>query len=272
MEFKPILDMEVAMADRINRPIALKIPNLFMLSAYCTAAGGAFLGLVLLEINTVLTFFVAAILCGYSEVDGLCGSAHVGTITPLRQFGDNNKLWLQAVLGYTIGGLLTASIVGLLLGAIGSLFFATNAPTLFGLAALAAILAIRELGLINFSMPQIHRQTHQVWAWDYGIAQGATMWGAHIGLGFATVITHGGFYVIVLVAAIHGPVIGAAVYALYWLGRTLPIWLAPLLARRAGQSELLMQQLLEPAAAYRHLAMTGLVCVALAAHEIALRS
>jgi hypothetical protein len=56
------------------------------------------------------------------------------------------------------------------------------------------------------------------------------MWGLHIGFGFATRVTYGGFWVLVIVALVLGnPLFSAMLMLLYWLGRALPVWIAPLL-------------------------------------------
>lgn len=54
------------------------------------------------------------------------------------------------------------------------------------------------------------------------------MWGFHIGLGFATRLTFGGYWMLVaVVVALGEPLSGAAIMVAYWLGRTLPNWAAP---------------------------------------------
>jgi cytochrome c biogenesis protein CcdA len=87
------------------------------------------------------------------------------------------------------------------------------------------------------------------------------MWGAHIGLGFATVIQHGGFLVLVLLGLVAGPFESAMLFAAYWLGRTLPIWFAGLFASRNGNAPELIQDLLSDSDLYRRAAGAGLLCV-----------
>src|SRR4030095_9276320 len=70
----------------------------YLLSLICVTLGAA-----LAPDRPELALLVAATLCGWSEVDGLCGTSHVGTLTPLRLLSPNRWLWLKSVSAYTIG-------------------------------------------------------------------------------------------------------------------------------------------------------------------------
>jgi cytochrome c biogenesis protein CcdA len=229
---------------------------------------------LLLPSRPELALLAAAVLCGWSEVDGLCGSSHVGTITPLRVRSPGGSLWLKSVSAYTLGGIVTACCVGLALGGVGRLLRLDQpytVPTaLIVSAGLALVLVARELGVIGFSLPQIHRQTHKAWAVEHGMVVGAAMWGAHIGLGFATVIKHGGFFVIVLLALAQGPVGAAVIMTAYWIGRTLPLWFAGTLAISQCSAPELFRALLDNHAAYRHVAAIGLLLLAVVAVRLTL--
>ena len=130
------------------------------------------------------------------------------------------------------------------------------------MVVLAISLAARELGLVGFALPQIHRQTNKSWGVEFGITTGAAMWGIHIGLGFATVIQHGGFYILVLFAMVVGPVKGAVLLATYWLGRTLPIWFGGTLKEDQRDAPELLRLLLTNRTAYRHAAGSALLWAA----------
>jgi hypothetical protein len=209
--------------------------------------------------KSTLAFCIAAILCGWSELDGLCGSSHVGTITPLRAV--QPRLWVKAVAGYTLGGLVTAVLIGGLIGLAGSLLGLSEQLTYIGISALTGILITRELGFIRFRLPQLHRQTMKMWAFDYGVPTAATMWGAHIGLGVATVVKHGGFYALIALVLAAGPTIGAAIFAAYWLGRSLPLWIAPSLASLSRDGAYIAELAVKSPLAYRLAAVSGLLCV-----------
>lgn len=95
---------------------------------------------------------------------------------------------------------------------------------------LSLVLAAREWGWIRFRLPERKLQTEKVWVHEFGFVSASAMWGLHIGLGFATRVTYGGFWVLVAVALVLGePLYGAAVMLAYWLGRALPVWVAPAL-------------------------------------------
>lgn len=120
----------------------------------------------------------------------------------------------------------------MLLGAIGSQFGGTapggTASYLIGCLGLA--LAAREWGWIVFPLPERKRQTEKFWVHKFGYVMASAMWGIHIGLGFATRITYGGFWLLVAVAlALGDPLYGATLMLVYWLGRALPVWVAPVL-------------------------------------------
>jgi cytochrome c biogenesis protein CcdA len=99
-----------------------------------------------------------------------------------------------------------------------------------GVALLALVLAAREWGWIRFSLPERRRQTEKVWAHEFGFIGASALWGFHIGLGFATRVTYGGFWAFVALGlALGNPLYGATLMLVYWLGRALPLWLAPAL-------------------------------------------
>jgi hypothetical protein len=101
---------------------------------------------------------------------------------------------------------------------------------LYVVALLSLILAAREWGWIKFRLPEQKLQTEKVWVHDFGFVWASAMWGLHIGLGFATRITYGGFWLLVAaILALDSPAFGAVLMLSYWIGRALPVWLAPLL-------------------------------------------
>ena len=130
--------------------------------------------------------------------------------------------------------------------------------------ALIALLCLREAGLIHFPLPQVDRQTQKMWAAEFGHVTGAAMWGAHIGLGFATVIKHGGLYIVALCALLLGPLEGAILMGAFWLGRALPIWSTPWIVSQEHDGGYLVDVVLRSDAALRHGAIAGFVCFAAA--------
>jgi hypothetical protein len=79
-------------------------------------------------------------------------------------------------------------------------------------------------------LPERDVQAEKFWANEFGFVMASAMWGLYIGVGFATRVTYGGFWVLVAVAfALGDPVYGAVLMLAYWLGRVLPVWAAPAL-------------------------------------------
>jgi len=91
-----------------------------VVATYGLAILGLAIGSLLLPSNPMIAAASAAVLCGWSEVDGLCGMSHVTTLTPLRVLYPHSGRWAQAVSAYTAGGLVTAALVGTLIGVLGA--------------------------------------------------------------------------------------------------------------------------------------------------------
>ncbi len=222
--------------------------------------------------TAIVVPFVAAAMFGFSEVNGLCGASHIGTLSPLRAL--DTRLWFRAMVAYTLGGVLSALLVGMCLGLLGDFLGLSPDWTVYALVPLAALLAVREIGWIRFPLPQVHRQTQKVWALQYGHTTGAAMWGGHIGLAFATVVRHGGIYVLAIVALSFEPLSAAILFVVYWVGRTLPIWITPWLTANDTQrdggaiSALVLSS--ESERALEHLAAVGLLCVGASALLLAI--
>jgi hypothetical protein len=132
-------------------------------------------------------------------------------------------------------------------------------------AVLAGLLAAREMRWVRIKLPQVHRQTDKMWAFQFGPVTAAGMWGAHIGLGFASVIRHGGFMVLVMFALALGPFMGALLFAAYWAGRAFPIWFIPFVTPVHNDSEFLADLIQSCDSAFRHVAAVGLLCSAVVA-------
>lgn len=120
----------------------------------------------------------------------------------------------------------------MLLGAVGRLLGGkpTGGAAFYLIGIFALLLAAREWGWIDFRLPERKCQTEKVWAHEFGFVVASAMWGLHIGLGFATRVTYGGFWILVAVTlALGDPIYGALLMLAYWLGRALPVWIAPVL-------------------------------------------
>jgi hypothetical protein len=92
------------------------------------------------------------------------------------------------------------------------------------------MLAARELNWVHFWLPERRRQTAPGWVHEFGVVMASGMWGFDLGFGFATYVIYGGFVALAAVAvAVGDPVYGAVLMVAYWLGRVMPVWLAPII-------------------------------------------
>ena len=147
------------------------------------------------------------------------------------------KQWLIEVIVYTFAGSLTSASVGALLSLLGSFLLIPQLGRLSLLLALTVgLIAIaRELGWIAISLPQLRRQTKEIWGKILPGIAAAVLWGLDLGLIFTTWLTFSGVWLLVVVAALVGePAFGAMLFVLYWFGRAMSIWIAPLLMPNPG--------------------------------------
>ena len=171
----------------------------------------------------------------------------------------SKAIWVRCVLAYTTAGAVAATFVGLALGQIGRWVDRNYiANKLYFISLLSLLLAMREWGWISFRLPERRRQTEKVWAHQFGFVVASAMWGFHIGLGFTTWATFGGFWIVVALAlALANPLYAGLLMLVYWLGRALPVWLAPGLLDSPSLAVELPAEILRDHSSYRR--MAGLV-------------
>ena len=227
------------------------------------AFAGGFFGDYLVGVSA------AAVLCGVVEAQGRCGQSHIGMIAPLRCLAPRN--WLKCSLAYSVAGLATSYVVGLALAGLGTIAATAFEPAVAFWAAggVALVVLLHALKLVRFNLPQCDRQTHQRWMAEFGMTTGAGMWGAHIGLAFLTVVKYGGLYPLTLIAIGCGVGVGEFVLVAFWVGRIIPLWLAPALSGRSGDGVAIVNDLRDArrsfgGAAACGLAILGVLCVAFA--------
>lgn len=240
--------------------------NGFRMATYVLAVIVLASALVLFRFSLTAALLLASLLLGWSELNGRCGTSHVSTLTPLRSMQPRN-LWLRAVSTYTVSGALSSSGVGAIAGLLGEFVVPMRPALLVGIVIGGVVLAGGELHLWQVRIPQVRRQTNKMWAFEFGVLPAATMWGIHIGLGFATVIRHGGFIVLAPFAMAEGTLGGATILCSYWIGRTLPLWVAPYIVPRNVDGVPLVEMIQRPERAYAWSATIGIVmavCVAIA--------
>jgi hypothetical protein len=144
------------------------------------------------------------------------------------------RTWCSAAVLYTLAGLVASSATGAAVGGLGQLL--GLAPrlnvTLAVCVGLAALLAARELGVVRFEIPERKLQTQKVWMHEFGPRGAAVLWGLHLSLGFFTRVNYGGFWLLTLLALCFGDWrLGALLFGAHWVGKALPVWLAPLALR-----------------------------------------
>lgn len=174
---------------------------------------------------------------------------------------------------YAAAGALSSALVGAILGLAGQLAL----PDRVGPAGLAVALAIaayaiaRELRWASLPLPQFARQTDGRWAKTRSSPVAAALWGLHIGLTVTTWFTFAGVWLLVAVAVLFGdPVFGAAVFAAFWAGRTLSVWISPLLVTDVRHTPELLDAIEDRRRAFQLTHVVGLcaAAAALTAHVI----
>jgi hypothetical protein len=72
----------------------------------------------------------------------------------------------------------------------------------------------------------------------------AALWGFDIGLVFTTWFKFSGVWLLVIITILVGePTFGVVVFILYWLGRAISVWIAPLLMQDASTTSQLLDAL-----------------------------
>jgi cytochrome c biogenesis protein CcdA len=171
---------------------------------------------------------IAAFGLGWTQLGGLCGTAHVNTMTFMWRA--RHSQWLLGTSAYTMSGLVSSSCVGLILAFIGRLTFGPyHIDRLWWLIGLGVCVLLAETRLLRWlQLPALNGRTERAWVYQFGWTTAAAMWGFHIGIGFATVTTYGGFWLIVAIIVVHANLmLGCCLMAAYWVGRTMPLWTVP---------------------------------------------
>lgn len=175
--------------------------------------------------------------------------------------------WFASAGVYTAAGLASSIAVGSILGATGGLLegvLSDSATIAAGLLA-AVGLGLREVGLIHFPLPQLRRQTSQRWGHVMRTPIAAALWGLDIGTAFSTFRTFSGAWMLLVLALVLGnPLNGALLFSAFWIGRTLSVWLVPLITGRdATATPVFMDAIMASRSAFRRTHVAALTMVAL---------
>ncbi len=145
----------------------------------------------------------------------------VETITPVV-YGGRTR-WAAALTLHVVGATTTAALFGAALGAIGMVLEAPwGRAGLVALAAVAVVYTLGELPGVTAAVPQLRRQVPDWWRAFFSWPIAAALYGAGLGVGFFTFLSHGTLVVVAFAALASGdPLFGAAVVGAFGLARGL---------------------------------------------------
>ena len=125
---------------------------------------------------------------------------------------------------FALGALAASAALGAALGLLGGLV--GTRPALVGAAVLAALAAVRELGLLRLPLPQSRHQVPERWRRELPLPLWSAGYGAGLGAGFLTFQPVATFWVACAAAlALGRPVFAACCFALYGAGRAfMAVW------------------------------------------------
>jgi hypothetical protein len=156
---------------------------------------------------------------------------------PLVKVPGATNRWALHVSAYVVAGMTTSTGVGVALAWLGMQALPTHASAFLLPAVLAVAVAttLSNARLLRLSPPQFRRQTSRDWAMRFKPTFTAALWGFDIGLFFTTRITLLAAWILPLLAfGLRDPLLGAAIFAAYWLGRVSPVLAAPVVLRDAS--------------------------------------
>ncbi|HVF09115.1 MAG TPA: hypothetical protein VNC60_11105, partial [Actinomycetota bacterium] len=145
----------------------------------------------------------------------------VETITPVV-YGGRTR-WIGALGLHVAGATSTAALFGAASGALGAILGAPwGRAGMVALALVAAVYAIGETPRVTATVPQLRRQVPAWWRGFFSWPIAAVLYGAGLGIGFFTYLSHGTLVVVCVAALASGdPLVGAAVTGVFGLARGL---------------------------------------------------
>lgn len=181
---------------------------------------------------------------------------------PLGKVDGGRWQWMGMVSAYTLAGGASSAAVGAFAGLVGrSAIPVTEAWAIAAVITIASVLAaLQELRLLPFRLPQPHRQTRDRWWKLYPASFAAALWGFDIGLVFSTWFTFAGVWAVLAAAvAFKSVVVGMGVMLAYWAGRSLSVWLGPMLFEDANATPLVLERVAAKADMFRLIHLVALV-------------
>lgn len=188
----------------------------------------------------------------------------VETIAPVV-YG-NKRRYLTAVALHTLFATLAASVLGLVLGAVGAVSGAPWGRTGSAVVLIVAVVySLLELAGLPVPLFDRRKQVPEWWRTFYPRYVAASLYGAGLGIGYLTFLSHGTFVVVSALAVAAGdPLLGALVVGPFGLARGLSVLVSARTRDEQGPSEL-VAKLGRPARIRAIKALNGLVCAVIAA-------
>ena len=143
----------------------------------------------------------------------------VETITPVVHGGKRGR-WIGDVALHVLGAAAVAATFGAVLGGVGALLGAPWGGGTLVVLALAVLYLAREAFTLPVPVPQARRQVPDWWRTFFPRPVFAFLYGAGLGIGFVTFLSHGTLVVVSAAAVGSGrPALGALVMAPFGLVR-----------------------------------------------------
>lgn len=169
----------------------------------------------------------------------------LSSIHPLGERARHNS-WLRTVMAFTFGALVGGALLGVVLGAVGSVLFDSPHYTLAAIAVGLAALA----DLARVAIPGPRRQVDERWIttyrdWVYGAG-----FGFQLGLGFTTFLATWGMWALAVSMILSADIGVATVVGIgFGAGRAITVWTSIGVRTRAELVEfgLRVQRLAAPA-------------------------
>lgn len=136
---------------------------------------------------------------------------------------------------HTAGAVLSASVLGLVLGSFGLLLQVERWGPPIGLASAIIFLlcALRDIDRVRWPFLSLRRQTPAWCLCAFGPRWGALAWGIDLGQGWTTLSAVAGYSGLILWTVLNAnPGVGSLILGCYGLGRALPVLVAGLFARQ----------------------------------------
>ena len=152
----------------------------------------------------------------------------IGSITPLGERPRNPLRWIKRALTYTGAAAMAGATMGFLMAQLGNypLGRISGAGLLSGLALLAFVYSLHELGFLRLPVPSSGWQVPVEWA-NWGYYRSALVWGVTLGTGLATRMPFPAYFVLLgWLIVVGNPYYGLAVGGGYGFARAVPVLLA----------------------------------------------